>query len=346
MAEAIQGDEVLQGLIESGLRFVERSVAELEDEPDFSVAHFATGLELILKARLFSEHWSLIAAKPHDAAWNDLRSGSAMTLQASLLCKAVSKVTGERLDRQDAAFGRAFAHRNRVLHFLMHANRDEVAAEQLIAWWHLHRLITGAWKPVFEPFLTRIRHIDQKLLHSARYLNVRYDEHRKSLEEMEKGGRVTTCPVCGYAAGKLRAHNRLVSEFECVVCTVALVVAKFPCGKWRSLEDGAGEDLCDCGDHHSLEGLAGVIDPMPNLRPKEQMIYEPNRAFCAECLHEEALVVPIETRGLACLFCGQLYSYEDVSQCDSCSDSWAGASLEASHFLGCERCEGAVDDRS
>jgi len=43
------------------LDFIERSAGELQEEKSLPIAHFATGLEPILKARLFAEHWTLIA---------------------------------------------------------------------------------------------------------------------------------------------------------------------------------------------------------------------------------------------------------------------------------------------
>ncbi len=57
--------EVFNALVNTGVDFFVRSARELTTEQEFSIAHFATGLELLLEARLFHEHWTLIATQPH-----------------------------------------------------------------------------------------------------------------------------------------------------------------------------------------------------------------------------------------------------------------------------------------
>ena len=42
---------------------------------------------LCSKARLFHEHWTLIAVKPHGCAWTSVKDGTVRTLHASDLCK-------------------------------------------------------------------------------------------------------------------------------------------------------------------------------------------------------------------------------------------------------------------
>jgi hypothetical protein len=44
---------------ESAFDFLESSVDEIKTHPKYSVIHFATAVELLLKARLIHEHWSL-----------------------------------------------------------------------------------------------------------------------------------------------------------------------------------------------------------------------------------------------------------------------------------------------
>jgi hypothetical protein len=90
-------DAVFDALVENGLRFITRATADVQADTQLSVLHFATGLELVLKSRLFREHWTLIAEKPHGATWNKLRAGDLLTLSAKKLCETISAVTGESL---------------------------------------------------------------------------------------------------------------------------------------------------------------------------------------------------------------------------------------------------------
>ncbi|HJK93994.1 MAG TPA: hypothetical protein RMH85_27310 [Polyangiaceae bacterium LLY-WYZ-15_(1-7)] len=51
MPTAEEKAEVFSALVENGLSFIERSASELEEHLTLSIAHFAAGLELVLKAR-------------------------------------------------------------------------------------------------------------------------------------------------------------------------------------------------------------------------------------------------------------------------------------------------------
>ncbi len=51
------------GLVENAFSFINKALDEFPSEPKFSLIHFATGVELFLKARLMAEHWSLIVAR-------------------------------------------------------------------------------------------------------------------------------------------------------------------------------------------------------------------------------------------------------------------------------------------
>lgn len=141
--------EVFKALVENGLAFIERAASELPKEPTFSIAHFATGLELLLKARLFAEHWTLIATNPQGSPWSAITSGDAHTLQASDLCAAVTSTTGTSLNHEKDVFEKVFRHRNRVLHFVPPADLTEVEAEQCRAWYRLHHLLSVRWEDVF-----------------------------------------------------------------------------------------------------------------------------------------------------------------------------------------------------
>lgn len=55
----MQSDNIHQQLIENAIDFIKKSLEEFETNLKYSIIHFAIGVELILKARLMNEHWSL-----------------------------------------------------------------------------------------------------------------------------------------------------------------------------------------------------------------------------------------------------------------------------------------------
>jgi hypothetical protein len=52
--------EMFDSLVRNALAFLERSVDELKDAPNYAVIDFCTAIELFLKARLLLEHWALV----------------------------------------------------------------------------------------------------------------------------------------------------------------------------------------------------------------------------------------------------------------------------------------------
>src|SRR4051812_44192212 len=62
-------------LVENGLDFLQRSLSEVKKNPKYSVIHFSSGIELLLKARLLHEHWSLVVVKPGEITKQQFLSG-------------------------------------------------------------------------------------------------------------------------------------------------------------------------------------------------------------------------------------------------------------------------------
>lgn len=130
---------VFAALVGNGLDFFERSAREIDKDQKFAIAHFAIGLELILKARLFHEHWTLISTEPHKCAWSTVKSGTVHTLAASDLCAAITTTTGTPLTHEARAFKTVFEHRNRVLHWTPQLDLAVTVAEQCLAWHFLRQ---------------------------------------------------------------------------------------------------------------------------------------------------------------------------------------------------------------
>jgi len=62
-------------LVESALDFLNTGLEEVNKRPKLSVIHFFNGIELLLKARLLHEHWSLVVVKPGDVSKKSFTSG-------------------------------------------------------------------------------------------------------------------------------------------------------------------------------------------------------------------------------------------------------------------------------
>lgn len=338
-----QIDEVFTALVTNGFDFFVRSAHELAKDQKFSIAHFATGVELLLKAALFHEHWTLIATEPHDCAWTSVKDGTVRSIQASDLCAAITSTTGTPLNHEKTAFESVFKHRNRVLHWAPNGDLAATVAEQCLAWHHLRALLGGAWKLTFEPFQKRIDEVEKLLRVHRQYLQVRFEQHKKKIMGMEKADRLLMCPTCDFRAGvAVRGTDRVV-PFECLVCGYTASAARVPCDALYALDDLPVEN-CQCGETHDRKQLLDALDPTPPMRPKEMLMYEPDRGHCGECLDLESTVAP-NGDSYVCIACGAAFETGDSSSCEWCNERWFGWGSEGSFLSGCEHCDGrGMDD--
>jgi hypothetical protein len=59
--------DVFDSLARNAFDFLEREIVEFDQASKYSVIHLYAAVEMLLKARLMREHWSLIVSKPEQA---------------------------------------------------------------------------------------------------------------------------------------------------------------------------------------------------------------------------------------------------------------------------------------
>jgi len=333
--------KVLDALIGNGLDFLEKSAGELKAEPKFSIGHFATGLELMLKARLFAEHWALTASDPHGCTWTGLKDGTVMTLQASDLCDAVEKVAGTDMRKYRDVFEAVFKHRNRILHWLPGENVEIIAAEQCRAWHRLHQLLSGLWASHFTAHKERIDAVDRSLLVHREYLAARFEALTNQLKGLAARGLLSHCRVCELDAAVAEYPDDPISILKCKVCLSAEAAARFSCGKWLPLETLPND--CSCGESHSKAELIEALDPASRMGPKDILATGQTRLSCGECLNQQ-VVLPMPGKNTwACTECGIHFDASEISTCEYCNEEWIGYDTEDSVWRGCEFCDGHPD---
>lgn len=328
-------------LVANGLDFIEKSIKELNSEPKFSVSHFATGVELLLKSRLFSEHWSLVSARPHSTAWTAVKDGEFVSVQASDLTKSLSAVTATYLAKEQEVFKSVFEHRNQALHFVPSQDVGGIAAEQFRSWFYLHRLLTTTWNEVYATASQRIESVDESLRAHRDCLRVRFEELTKAkrFTKPSHTGNLTDCPICKHHSGILDDAKEHVTNLECPVCVTELEMANFGCGHWHNFSDGFFPEVdCDCGRTHGASDLAELMDDQQPMSPKEASVVGDTRAHCGECLTNSCVV---RSGGeYRCFACGECFSDDALDQCGWCNEAWVGYDCSNTAWNGCENCDG------
>lgn len=335
-----------QRISESAFDFLERSVDEIKAHPKYSVIHFAIAVELLLKARLMHEHWSLVVERVSEADLDSFLSGKCKTVGPSEAIKRLRKVCGQNIPKDATEqFDKIGAHRNRMIHFFHEADSDEaepalveeVVKEQCLSWFHLERLLEQ-WKDQFTPFEQQIRQTRWLMRQNRSYLSVAFERINPAIKEDEKNGRVfRACSGCGYEAAEVDEVSGILFEQTCRVCGLTEACAEIDCpaecGSKIHIEadHGSFRTCLSCGHEVTLDELRDILDT-EHVDPRDYVGM--NCALCASLgsvvLHHEIYV---------CTEC--LSTSHEIATCEWCNEmQMGGGDLEYSYYSGCEFCDG------
>lgn len=78
-------EEVFDALVKNAIDFLNSSLDDLDKRPKNSIVDFYSSIELFLKARLMSEHWTLILSRPELAPL--IASKSGIFIRSSLMMR-------------------------------------------------------------------------------------------------------------------------------------------------------------------------------------------------------------------------------------------------------------------
>lgn len=340
-------NSALRHLSESAFDFLDRSVEEIKTHPKYSVIHFATAVELILKARLMREHWTLVVERTSDVSVEDFMSGKAKTVTQVDAIKRLKNACGENIP-QDAVtqFGKIAAHRNRMIHFFHEAGKkkaddaltEEIVKELCLCWFHLERLLSD-WDDQFDEFEDEIATVTWQMKQLRTYLQVAFDRLKPEIDAAKKAGTAfKTCSGCGFDAAAVTEVSDVFFEQQCKVCGLGEAYIEMPCpnecGEILHIDghNVSGIACEECGCEVTPEDLADALDTEFS-DPSE---FEP-QINCAQCSSLGSVVQHGET--FVCTEC--LYSEDSAPQCDWCNERQiGGGDLEFSYHTGCEFCEG------
>ncbi|WP_259781035.1 hypothetical protein [Aestuariispira ectoiniformans] len=348
-------DEQFTHLCENGFGFVTRAIEQLWENvsPDtlkYSVINFYSGVELLVKARLMHEHWTLIVVDPNKADIDEFLNGEAHTVglkQAVQRLKKVAKVAVS--PNAFNSFDELRKHRNRMVHFHHPINANEpdqekqkevVILEQCRGWFYLRRLLGDEWQEVFADFQHQVAEINLAMKRHREYLTTVYDQIRPELEAARQDGAIlATCSACGFEAQVLDEIGP--QEHECRVCLAEesfllhicpdedckekTLLSLEECEQWTCEHCGSSIDLDDVLFEYTIEGKARHD--------------EPNQpAFCTECGHIPETAGTLDNGEI--VFCFNCFSWPGkIEYCEWCSEPFTGEA-EGTYWSGCEKCEG------
>lgn len=337
----------LRSLTESAFDFLEKSVDEIKAHPKYSVIHFATAVELLLKARLMREHWTLVVERASEVSLEDFLSGQSKTVTQADAIKRLNNACGENISKDAVSqFGKIASHRNRMIHFFHEVGSgeadpsliEEIAKEQCLCWFYLERLLSD-WSDQFEEFETSIHGVRWKMRRNRDYLSVAFERLKPKIEADKKAGTVFhVCSGCGYEAAAVTDLSHILFEKHCRICGLGEAFIEIPCpGQCATVlhieaDHGSDRTCKTCGHEVTTSELTDLLDteysdpsdcgPPINCAMCSSMgsgVQHCDAFICTECLSTD----------------------ESAPQCEWCNERQiGGGDLEYSYQTGCEFCEG------
>jgi len=335
--------DIFDSLTRNAFDFLERGIAEFDKAPKYSVIHFCASVEMLLKARLMKEHWSLIVSKPDQANLAKFMAGDFMSVTLEDCRARIRDVAGE--DIGDDAYGsfRALAnHRNKMVHFFQpEMNRDakgkaQIVAEHCRSWFHLHRLLSR-WDNYFHDFSSEIAHADRAMKGHRKYLSAKFKALKNELEAARKAGNTPkACSACGFKAAIPDDLDDQIASLRCLVCdhTETQVELECPhCGESTVIANEGYATCAHCGGAIEPEHL---VDALTKDVVGTKDYFETGLpANCGTCEGYHTVV----ERGDV-YFCANCFDIGNhVEQCGWCNELNTG-DMEHSYSTGCSHCDG------
>jgi hypothetical protein len=343
---------MFENLVNNAIDFLEHSISELGTAPKYSVIHFHVAIELILKARLVSEHWTLVVSPKREADWNEFISGNFTSITMDEATNRLQKVAQSGLSKsQQDAFKAVTKHRNRIVHFFHQAGSEEaekgrireIIKEQLTAWYYLHDLMLRQWTLVFAPWKDVISRIDGELRKNHTFLQVVFNDQKTKIEsEKSKGVVYGNCPACGFASDRHDGEIEEAYDSECVVCGFSEVCIRLDCDSCNTpnavVFHGASETECtQCNHPYGSDSLLTTfVDSGEAHLAIVDGGHYPFPINCGACSSYES-VVDVGGNQYLCTECFALT--DEYGACESCHDESTELG-DDTMWAGCEFCDG------
>lgn len=305
-------------VLENGLdfiRFALDNVADTEQATDdatkkrllkYALLHLSSGIELVLKYRLFQEHWTYVFSDMNTAKRAALESGDFKSADSETIIKRLSSLCDIEIDEKNISDLKQLRNkRNKIEHFEF---KEPLRSVEI----SIHKCITIITEFIAKHYSISTFSEDEKMLfheikQQLRAMDKHFDDLRaiaqKELDEIGVTDAIT-CPECWETFlvpgdGEL-AHCHFC-EYESTGEQVALEYTRSVMGiDEYAINDGENDPICDCPE-------CG--------QPSLVFDYNQDMAVCFNCGTQ------YESRNMEyCSSCGTLFVDDDegIGICDNC----------------------------
>lgn len=212
-------------VVENVIYFFSTSIDNVQRDPKSSIIDMYTAIELLFKARLMNEHWSLIIEKPELADFKKFELGDFKSVSFIQAHKRLNQICGEEFNMSAIEnFTKLGMHRNQIVHFA-HTNfkndKVDVVIELWASWFYVYELVNEQWSEFFKEFKHKFTLIDTNVQKYKPYLEGVLKIKEKDISiQLKKGNTITNCPSCSLESALILKDEPIVdamvwrSQFE------------------------------------------------------------------------------------------------------------------------------------
>ncbi|PCI00527.1 MAG: hypothetical protein COB76_03410 [Alphaproteobacteria bacterium] len=345
-------EKFLKSLIDNGFDFLGRAIQQFKTEPKYSVINFCAAIEILLKARLMHEHWSLVIATKGHPDIGKFKKGDFKSINFNELIPRIESVTGEKVPSDVTLCFKGLAnHRNKMVHFFHEAHTDarkeelleEIAVEQSSCWFFLRRLLEG-WENIFGEYADKINLINASMKEHDIYLDTVFSRISPEInQDKERGVIFINCKRCKKEASEQFQKTNHIFESKCRVCLLNNRFLKVPCNKDNcsgsiKIEEGDTLFYCEtCDETMEHSEISEKLETNGPVTPDDYHCHV--QTNCALCCELDS-VVENDNSYYICTNCFY-FTQNDIGQCGWCSENQiGGGDLDGSTWSGCEFCDG------
>jgi len=183
----------------------------------YSILHFFSGIELLLKEKLKQEHWSLIFQDVNNANQQKFLEGDFVSVYHDELIKRLNGIS--KVNINDEPIKKLRDLRNRFEHF--EVNISIIECEEIVAD-ALYEIIKF-WEYNFKDTCTKEQQVKFNMIESIAldfktFKTQRLKKFKKAIKGVQQNnnGLIVLCPYCGTESFALFKNNQ--KQCKCFVC--------------------------------------------------------------------------------------------------------------------------------
>jgi hypothetical protein len=344
-------EEMFDAVVKNAIDFIDSSLDDLDKRPKNGIVDFYTSIELFLKARLMSEHWSLIIYKLDTVNLQSFSMGDFISVNLDDAAKRLKDILGDPLPEKALDNFKALAeHRNQIVHFT-HTDYADVAAikagvvvEQWASWYYMYELLTVNWKVTFKAYLSEIERLNKRIMLQKDFIRARYNELEPSIKNKIKSGlSIIRCNHCHMPAALVTENHKWGADYKCLVCNAEGTAVKptkatvtcDKCGQEFEFFQNKINGCSHCGQSIDTDKLISLCEKKYTKGDEWCEEGGPHIAYCHSCQHPRPSVFFID--GLwSCVSCFDR-GWQAIS-CPHCNEFVTGDMDTIKHYA-CFKCE-------